>query len=188
MVVPLPVQALSRLAAFCFGKLPTHGDFVARGLPAAERDAWDLWASEGLQAARESLGDAFGDRHDGARPCRFAFGPGPFGDGWRAGALSPSIDSAGRRFIIVVGARSAAPLPAPGPGEAVAAAAEDEIYRAFEAASTIDLMAASAQDAFDSLPFDDSFSGAARFWSSDATIVITAPQPPPDLLVRVLST
>ena len=188
MVFPLPRQALSRLAAFCFGKLPTHGDFVARGLPAAERDAWDLWASEGLQSARDALGHAFPERHDVGRPIRFAFGPGPFGEGWRAGALSPSIDAAGRRFVVVVGARSTAPLAAPGAGEEVAAAAEDEIYRAFEHASTIDEMAASAQDVFDSLTFEDSFSGGARFWSSDSAFEIIAPQPPPDLLVRALST
>ena len=34
MVVPLSGQALSGLAVFAFGKLPAHGDFVARGLAA----------------------------------------------------------------------------------------------------------------------------------------------------------
>ncbi len=90
-------------APFLFGKLPAHGDFVARGLePAAER-AWDDWASGEIDAARQSLGDAFDAAHDAAPPCGFIVGPGPFGDGWRCGAAAASVDSAGRRYLLVAG-------------------------------------------------------------------------------------
>ena len=107
VVVPLSGKALSGLSVFAFGKLPAHGDFVARGLGASERDAWDAWASDSLERARRDLGEAFEAEHDQAPPWRFAFGPGRFAQTWVAGALTPSIDRGGRRFVIVAWARGA---------------------------------------------------------------------------------
>lgn len=91
------------VAPFLFGKLPAHGDFVTRGLVAPAERAWDEWASGEIDAARARLGETFDVAHDAAPPCGFIVGPGPFGEGWRCGAAAPSVDSAGRRFLLVAG-------------------------------------------------------------------------------------
>ncbi len=94
---------MTRSRAFLFGKLPAHGDFVSRGLSPAQRESWDDWLSRAVSLARGSLGDRFDDAWFTLPPRRFALGPGSLGQGWRAGVLAASIDSAGRRFPIVLG-------------------------------------------------------------------------------------
>lgn len=118
--------------AILFGKLPRHGDFIARGLAGQPRAAWDDWASGGLIRAREALGERFEEQHDTVPPWRFIGGPGAFGPGWRAGAVAPSIDSAGRRFMILLAAEDLSPGQADVAGEAIAEAMEGLIYDAFE--------------------------------------------------------
>lgn len=117
-----------------FGKMPAHGDFIARGLAAEERDALDLYLSAELAAARDTLGDAFEERFDSAPPWRFAW----VGETWTAGALASSVDSVGRRFPLVVGrteleATSVAPA---------AEACEQAIYDAFEQSWSADELVA----------------------------------------------
>jgi len=128
-----------------FGKLPTHGDFIARGLDLAAVGAWDAWISDGLETARASLGARFDDEHERTPPWRFVDGPGRFGHGWRAGAMAPSIDAAGRRFMIVVAAEGLTAREAGG-GEAIAEAMEGVIYRAFEGGWDADSVIASAAE------------------------------------------
>lgn len=183
----MPGQALTPPSAFAFGKLPTHGDFVARGLSGPERDAWDAWTSAGLEEARAILGADFEGRHDAAPPVRFSFGAGRFGDGWQVGALAPSVDSAGRRFIILLGVR-ARHVPAPATVNQLAAAAESEIYRALQAAADIEAMMASARNIFQSPGSESDSDAEGRFWAPDSPLDITASQPPADLLIRVLTT
>jgi type VI secretion system protein ImpM len=187
VVVPVSGEAVSALQPFAFGKLPAHGDFIVRGLPADERDMWDAWSSAGLEQAKQRLGESFPAHHDAAQPWRFAFGPGEFGPGWRAGAIAPSIDSAGRRFVFVLGVRSAGSLAPDGAGEEVAAAAEEEIYRAFESGSDVDGVITSAQAAFGQFSAGEPAGAQGRFWSLYPPREINALQPPEDLLVQVLS-
>jgi type VI secretion system ImpM family protein len=118
--------------AVLFGKLPSHGDFISRGLDLTACDAWDRWASEGLEDARSALGEQFDDAHDRGPPWRFIDAPGRFGSDWRAGALAPSIDAAGRRFMIMLAAEGLTPDQASGGGEAIAEEMEALIYQAFE--------------------------------------------------------
>lgn len=186
MVVPLSGQAVTGLTVFAFGKLPAHGDFVARGLSAPERDAWDRWASEGLEAARMALGETFEDRHDAAQPWRFAFGPGALGEGWRAGALTPSIDRAGRRFLIILGARAERPLTPDGAGAQVAEILEDQIYRIFGTGGDIDALVANANEALSDVQAD-AVSEPGRFWSLEPAQRVDASQPPADLIARALT-
>jgi type VI secretion system ImpM family protein len=183
----MPGQALTPLSAFAFGKLPTHGDFVARGLSGRGRDAWDAWASAGLEEARTALGEAFEARHDTAPPVRFSFGPGPFGEGWQVGAFAPSVDSIGRRFIILLGTRARL-APTTETIDRLASAAEAEIYHAFEAASDINAMMVSAQNIFQTLGSESDSEADGRFWAPDTPLDITASQPPADLIIRVLTT
>lgn len=180
----MPGEAVTAPRAFAFGKLPTHGDFVARGLTPDEREAWDAWASAGLENARDALGDAFEVRHEGALPLRFAFGPGVFGTGWSTGAMTASIDTAGRRFIVVLGAHTD---QAPYTRDEIAEAAENEIRRAFETGADVDGMVAKAQDVFHTLDSEDEPDAHGRFWRPDSSFDISAGQPPADLITRALT-
>lgn len=180
----MPGEAVTPPRAFAFGKLPTHGDFVARGLTPDARDAWDAWSSAGLEAARAMLGATFEAHHDTAPPVRFTFGPGAFGSGWSTGALTASIDTAGRRFVLVLGAHTD---EAPSASERIAEAAEQEIYRAFETAADVDVMVANAQDVFHTMESEPEPDAQGRFWRPDSPFDISAGQPPADLIARVLT-
>jgi type VI secretion system ImpM family protein len=135
-----------------FGKLPSHGDFISRGLDLTACDAWDRWASGGLETARASLGERFDDAHDRAPPWRFIDSPGRFGPDWRAGALAPSIDAAGRRFMIMLAAEGLSSAQAGGGGEAIAEEMEALIYQAFEAGWNADATIEAAQAPVERLP------------------------------------
>lgn len=122
----------SPVTARLFGKLPTHGDFVARGLTMAEKSQLDRWLSGEMDLARARCGDDFEGRFDQAGPWCFA---GPVQDGlWQGGALCPSIDSAGRRFPLFVACSGVAPAAAPSAAEYCV----DVIFRAFEDRLTAD--------------------------------------------------
>jgi type VI secretion system ImpM family protein len=120
-------------APFVFGKLPSHGDFVSRGLSAAERDGWDAWASRGLDLAATALGDAFPDAYATAPPWRFVL---PDAGGWRAGAFAPSVDRSGRRFPVIAGFAVADPVDLA--LEPLAERAEEAIYAAMAAGEDVD--------------------------------------------------
>ena len=182
MVIPLSSQALKRLSVFAFGKLPEHGDFVARGVSAGERDAWDAWASASLEQARRDLGDVFETRFEAAPPWRFAFGPGRFADAWVAGALTPSVDRSGRHFVIVVGARSGGTLPPDGVGGRVAEIMEAEIYRVFETGGDIDSLVGRAECALLGVEPDAPSLAAGRFWRLDPAQALEVSEPPANLL------
>jgi len=130
-----------------FGKLPAHGDFVARGLAAAERDVLDAWLSAEMLAARDALGTDFEERFDRAPPWRFA---GPDG----AGVLVASVDGVGRRFPLY--------LALAGAGEDAAAEVEDLAYRAFGGNWNADALVSEAC----TLAFSaESGAQAARWWT-----------------------
>ena len=86
------------MSGIVFGKLPAHGDFVARGLRAQERDMLDGWLSAMMVDARAVWADGFEERYDHALPLRC--------DGAAmAGAVAASQDGAGRRYpLLAMGA------------------------------------------------------------------------------------
>jgi len=85
-----------------FGKLPAHGDFVRRGLPAAFCEPLDAWLTAGVGAARDALGERFDAAWDAAPAWRFALPAGACGTHAAAGVLLCSRDAVGRRFPLVV--------------------------------------------------------------------------------------
>lgn len=104
--MPLP-------AAGCFGKLPRHGDFVQRGLPAGFAPGWHAWLEEGLAAAEDAFGRAV--LADGWRCLgiwRFHL-PRSVPVGWAtAGILAPGLDALGRVFpLTLLAAAPASRLP-----------------------------------------------------------------------------
>jgi type VI secretion system protein ImpM len=146
-------------AAFLFGKLPSHGDFVSRSLSAAEKAELDGWLSSEVAEARDRLGDEFDTLFDSAPPCRFAWDEP---DGWMAGAMAASMDSAGRRFPLLVGRRLLV-------AEQAAAAAQNceaAIYNAFEGGWSADRLFDSVEQAPEQTPEE---APAAGWWAVDET-------------------
>ena len=84
-----------------FGKLPVHGDFVARGRHGAARDALDHWLSAEMQRARTTWADEFDARFDASPVWHFVESDA---DGqWQGGILCASADRVGRRFPLLLG-------------------------------------------------------------------------------------
>ena len=112
------------MSAMLFGKLPAHGDFVARGLDPDSRDALDIWLSAEMAGARATFPSDFEQRYDHAPPWRFAVEDEA---GWVCGTIAPSADQAGRRFPLLVARVADAADAVPG----LAAACEQALAETF---------------------------------------------------------
>ncbi len=81
-----------------FGKLPAHGDFVQRNLPADFTEVWDDWLQHYIAASQEQLGEQWLDIYLTSPLWRFMFSVGAVdADAW-AGIMLPSVDKIGRYF------------------------------------------------------------------------------------------
>lgn len=123
-----------------YGKLPSYGDFMRRGLPQSFVVPWDVWLQTVVGAARETLGDEFAALWDAAPGWRFRLPPGVCGDDAVAGVLLTSQDSVGRRFPLTLAA-----LIRPGqaaPGENWYATVEDAGRGARDRPDSIDALLA----------------------------------------------
>ncbi|MCX7284960.1 MAG: type VI secretion system-associated protein TagF [Novosphingobium sp.] len=92
----------SPVARWLFGKLPSHGDFVSRGIATGLRDTLDLWLSAEMEQARRAWGESFDERYDLAPVWHFVDSDGP--DNWSGGILCASTDRVGRRFPLLIAA------------------------------------------------------------------------------------
>lgn len=108
-----------------FGKLPSLGDFVARGLDFSLRDAIDSWLSAQMQQGRDRFAAEFEPRYDGA-PAWCFVDCDPDGR-WSGGALCASVDAAGRRFPVLL----AAPANDSAEAAAIAGGCLETLYAAF---------------------------------------------------------
>ncbi|MCB2061890.1 MAG: type VI secretion system-associated protein TagF [Novosphingobium sp.] len=169
-----------------FGKLPAHGDFVARGMDMTRREACDAWLTTSFEDAQERFSDDWRERFDCAPPWLYVH---PLSDGFEAGALCPSVDRAGRRFPLLASVET-------GGGEnlaALAVQAQEALYRAISSAETVDeLMASLAQlavaDAPNVTPPQAIDSGC--WWAIDADGEVVASLPlarPANLLSEMLA-
>jgi type VI secretion system protein ImpM len=110
-----------------FGKLPSHGDFISRGLTDNEVARLDDWLSTSLSEA--AVQDGFDDLYALAPAWRFVIEL----DGWTAcGVMAPSADRVGRAFPIMAGVGAGQDLPV------LTAAAEAVLYDAFAQGLTAD--------------------------------------------------
>jgi type VI secretion system protein ImpM len=146
------------MSAWLYGKLPAHGDFVSRGLSMQQRDSLDNWLSHEMAQARQQLGDDFVDLYNAAPP--WCFIENREESGWAGGAISPSVDSAGRHFPIIVARAQLAGEQA----KAAAQACVDVIYDAFNKTMDVDAVY-SAVSEID--PVSDATPGAAQWWVVD---------------------
>jgi type VI secretion system protein ImpM len=85
-----------------YGKVPTHGDFVSKGLPRSFIDPWDLWLQEAVLTSRQQLGDQWLDYYLTSPLYRFVLSPGICGEtGW-LGIVMPSVDKVGRYYPMTI--------------------------------------------------------------------------------------
>lgn len=84
-----------------WGKLPTRGDFVGRGLPPAWRADWDAWLQRGITLAAASCeAGELRERLGGFAPWRYLALPAR-GPAW-CGIVAPSHDRVGRAFPLTI--------------------------------------------------------------------------------------
>jgi type VI secretion system protein ImpM len=85
-----------------FGKLPSHGDFIERGLPHAFVAPWDRWLRGAIANSRELLGAAWLEHYLVAPIWRFALPAGVCGPAAWQGVVMPSVDRVNRHFPLTV--------------------------------------------------------------------------------------
>ena len=184
--------AVDAWTPFLFGKLPAHGDFVCRGLAPAAQAAWDEWAQASLRSSREALNEAFEEAHDFAPSILFICAPTPRAEGWCCGAIAASIDSVGRRFVVVVGLQGLSSSEALLLGAGIAELAESAIRAALVERLTADATVALMQDlspqkhraAAASLGLDTATFGL--WWRTDGGDIDKRMDAPPHLVTRPL--
>jgi len=81
-----------------FGKLPAHGDFVQRNLPAGFINIWDEWLQHFIAGTREQLGENWLDIYLTSPLWRFVFSAGVVDENNWAGIMIPSVDRVGRYY------------------------------------------------------------------------------------------
>lgn len=91
-----------------FGKLPAHGDFIFRDLPARFINVWDEWLQGYVGSTQEQLGEGWLDVYLTSPIWRFAFSEGVVDDNAWAGIVLPSVDRVGRYFPFSIATRLAA--------------------------------------------------------------------------------
>ncbi len=87
-----------------FGKVPTQGDFVSRGLPRSVESAFDGWLRASIRESQRDLGQDWLDAFLVAPVWRMALGPGVADADPVAGVMMPSVDRVGRYFPLVIAA------------------------------------------------------------------------------------
>ena len=111
-------------AAWLFGKIPAHGDFISRGLDHATHELLDDWLSVEVARARARFAD-FDVRYVQAPPWYFV--DVDSAGAWSGGALCLSVDKVGRRFPILV----AGPASGADTAREVALAALELVFTTF---------------------------------------------------------
>jgi type VI secretion system protein ImpM len=86
-----------------YGKLPSRGDFVGRGMPRSWSRAWDDWLQRALAHAAQRLGPAaLRERLQAMPPWACVFGPVQPGEPMWCGAVVGSSDRVGRIFPLLL--------------------------------------------------------------------------------------
>ncbi|MDB6180925.1 type VI secretion system-associated protein TagF [Paracoccus fistulariae] len=85
-----------------FGKVPSQGDFVTRGLGHVLADRFDGWLRQCVRHSQSRMGRDWLQAFLVAPIWRFAIGPGLFGPDAIMGVMMPSVDRAGRYFPFVI--------------------------------------------------------------------------------------
>lgn len=180
---------------FC-GKVPSVGDFIARGLPSAERDRFEAFLNAGLRDIAHEPG--FGEAWSVMPIWRFAARPGAITQAMCVGIVLPSVDRVGRRFPLAVLALGAPGVDAD-PDALLTAAApflaevEAAALRALDPSSPPDAAFAEVMRRRDLPPPAPGVAGgAACVWETDggrtgaAARLPSAGAPPPAATLRAM--
>jgi type VI secretion system protein ImpM len=108
-------------AAFAFGKLPAHGDFISRGLDDSAVEAGDAAVANAVAIAAERWDTLWDDVYVETPVWRFVASPGVIGQEWTAGTFLASVDAVGRQFPLIAGFGSPSLALIGRPGETAAA-------------------------------------------------------------------
>ena len=84
-----------------YGKMPSRGDFVRRGLPDSFVDPWDTWLQGLLAQTQAEIGNDWLDAYLNAPIWYFVVSSGVLDEHLWAGAMMPSVDRVGRYFPLV---------------------------------------------------------------------------------------
>ena len=90
--------SLNQIKTGLFGKLPAHGDFVMRDLPAGFVNAWDEWLQHYIAGSKEQLGESWLNTYLTSPIWRFVFSDGVLDKNCWAGVMLPSVDRVGRYY------------------------------------------------------------------------------------------
>jgi type VI secretion system ImpM family protein len=85
-----------------YGKLPSHGDFLHRGVSDDFVNHWDAWLQDGMSRSRSELGATWLDVFLTSPIWRFALASRVVGGAVWAGILLPSVDRVGRYFPLTI--------------------------------------------------------------------------------------
>lgn len=81
-----------------YGKVPTHGDFVGKGLPRQFREPWDTWLQQIMHISKQQLAHSWMQHFLTFPLYRFALSAGICGEQTWLGVLIPSVDQVGRYY------------------------------------------------------------------------------------------
>ena len=87
-----------------YGKVTSHGDFVARRLAPSFQQGWDAWLQSGMQHSRKTLAERWVATWLSSPIWRFALARGVCGDNAWVGLMMPSVDRVGRHFPLTLAA------------------------------------------------------------------------------------
>ena len=157
-----------------YGKLPSRGDFVGRGLPRSFLAPWEAWVAEAMAASRLLLGEAWLAAWMEAPVWRFALPGGACGPDASLGLVLPSVDRVGRTFPLLLAALFPArrPVPQPAGGEAFLDAAEAAARDAI--AGDLDPGQLAARLAATPLPVAGGPAGVEALWWTDGAPTVPA--------------
>jgi type VI secretion system protein ImpM len=85
-----------------YGKLPAHGDFIARNLNPNFIKVWDEWLQHFISTSQQQIGADWLDIYLTSPIWQFVFSPGVIDSSMWAGIIMPSVDRVGRYFPISI--------------------------------------------------------------------------------------
>lgn len=86
------------MGSCCYGKIPTLGDFIHRGLKRRQVELWDEWLQGCMTESRHKLAEDWLDYYLEAPVWYFSLGRGNLDQQNWIGVLIPSVDRVGRYF------------------------------------------------------------------------------------------
>lgn len=99
------------MGRFVYGKHPAFGDFLTAGLSDVAQNRIEDWLNTGLSTLKTAWGAAWEQGFDASPTIAFWLGARLTGGAAVRGAMMPSRDKVGRRFVLLAGSEGAGALP-----------------------------------------------------------------------------